>query len=66
MEITSGYILEVEVRDKRHVGLDSTNMEKLELKNALTRLKRVLNIVQVATDAFASVKKMIGKYNFVK
>ena len=31
MELTSGYILEVEVRDKRHVGLASTNMEKAAL-----------------------------------
>jgi len=28
MELTTGYILEIEVRDKRHVGLASTNMEK--------------------------------------
>ena len=34
MELTSGYILEVEVRDKRHVGLASTNMEKVALQNA--------------------------------
>ena len=38
MEITSSYILEVEVRDKRHVGLASTNMEKEALRNSLTRL----------------------------
>ena len=28
MELTSGYILEVEVRDKGHVGLASINMER--------------------------------------
>ena len=39
MELTSNYILEIEVRDKRHVGLLSTNMEKEALKNALRRLQ---------------------------
>lgn len=60
MELTSGYILEIEVRDKRHVGLASTNMEKVALKNALTRLKRVLDVVEVATDASSSIKKLIA------
>lgn len=60
MELTLGYILEIEVRDKRHVGLASTNMEKVALKNALTRLKRVLDVVEVATDASSSIKKLIG------
>ena len=61
MELTSGYILEIEVRDKRHVGLASTNMEKVALKNALTRLKRVLDVVEVATDASSSIKNLIGE-----
>ena len=61
MELTSEYILEVEVRDKGHVGLASTNMEKVALQNALTRLKRVLDVVEVATDVSASIKKLVGK-----
>ena len=60
MEITSSYILEIEVRDKRHVGLSSTGMEKEALKNALKRLSNVLKVVEVATDASASIKKLIG------
>ncbi|XP_068739095.1 uncharacterized protein [Montipora capricornis] len=60
MEITSSYILEIEVRDKRHVGLASTNMEKDALKNALSRLKNVLNVVELATDASSSIKKLIA------
>ena len=60
MELTSGYILEIEVRDKRHVGLASTNME-VALKNALNRLKRVLDVVEVATDASSSIKNLIGE-----
>ena len=35
MELVTGYILEVEVRDKRHVSLASSNMEKQALQNAL-------------------------------
>ena len=62
MEVTTSYILEIEVRDKRHVGLSSTNMEKEALKNALNRLSAVLNIVEVATDASSSIKKLIGGY----
>ena len=61
MELTTKYIIEVEVRDKHHVGLTSANMEKEALKNALTRLSAVLNVVEVATDASASIKKLICK-----
>jgi len=62
MEVTTNYILEIEIRDKRHVGLSSTNMEKEALKNALSRLSAALNVVEVATDASSSIKKLIGKY----
>ena len=37
-------------------------MEKVALQNALTRLKNVLDVVELATDASASIKKMIGKF----
>ena len=57
----SHYILEVEVRDKRHVGLASTNMERQALQNALQRLCASINIVEVVTDASTSIKKMIRK-----
>lgn len=42
MEIVSEYILEVEVLDKRHVGMKSSTMETRALKNALERLKSIL------------------------
>ena len=61
MELVSGYILEVEVRDKRHVGLTSVNMEKQALQNALQRLQTSLNVVEVVTDASTSIKKLLGK-----
>lgn len=56
-----GYILEIEVRDKRHVGIASTNKEKVALQNALTRPKRVFDVVEVAIDASSSIKKLIGE-----
>lgn len=62
MEVTTSYILETEVRDKRHVGLSSVNMEKEGLRNALEWLSRVLNVVEIVTDASASIKKLICKY----
>lgn len=62
MELVSGYILEVEVRDKRHVGLTSTNMEKQALQNALQRLQLTLNIVEVVTDASTTIKKLLGMH----
>ena len=49
--------------DKRHVGMKSSTMEKQALKNALTRIKRVLNVVEVCTDASSTIKKMLGMYS---
>lgn len=61
MEVVSGYILEVEILDKRHVNMKSPCMEKQALKNALTRINRVLNVVEVCTDASSTIKKLVGK-----
>ena len=61
MELVSGYILEIEVRDKCHVGLAFSNMEKQALQNALQQLHLSLNIVEVVTDASPSIKKLIAK-----
>lgn len=61
MELVSGYILEVEVRDKRHVSLASSNMEKQALQNALQRLQSSLNVMEVVTDASPSITKLVGK-----
>ena len=37
-------------------------MEKEGLRNALERLSRVLKVVEIVTDASASIKKLICKY----
>jgi len=63
MELVSDYILDVEVQDKCHVGLASTNMERQALQNALQRLRSSINVVEVVTDASTSIK-MIGKIQF--
>ena len=60
MEVVSEYILEVEVLDKRHVGMKSSTMEKKALKNALKRLQNVLKVAEVCTDASSSRKKLVG------
>ena len=60
MEIVTEYILEVEVLDKRHVGMKSSTMETKALKNALERLKGVANVVEVCTDASSSIKTLLG------
>lgn len=66
MEIVSEYILEVEVLDKRHVGMKSSTMETRALKNALKRLKSIASVIEVCTDASSSIKKLVGKYfNFL-
>lgn len=61
MVLTSNYILQMEVHDKRHVGLPPTNMEKEASKNVLRRLSNVLKVVKVARDASASQTKLIRR-----
>lgn len=61
MELVSEYILEVEVVDKRHVDIKSTGMEKKVLQQSLTRLKQVLDVVEISTDASVTIKKLIGE-----
>lgn len=61
MELVSDYILEVEVRDKRHVRLALSNMEKQALQIALQRLKQSLSVAELVTDTSSSIKTMIGK-----
>lgn len=62
MELVSGYILEIEVRDKRHVNLALSNMERQALQNALQQLRSSLDIVEVVTDASPTIKKLLGKH----
>ena len=61
MEVSSKYILNVQIVDKRHVSLVSGNMEVEGLKKSLTKVEEDLNVVELVTDASSSVKKMLGK-----
>ena len=60
MEVDTNYILDVEVLDKRHVGLISTNMEKEAVQRSLERLNQELKIVELVTDASTSVTALLG------
>ena len=65
MEMITGYVIEIEVLDKRHVGLKSSVMEKKALNHCLQRLHRVLNVIEVCTDASSSIKKLMSKFKIV-
>ncbi|XP_028406802.1 uncharacterized protein LOC114529244 [Dendronephthya gigantea] len=62
VEVDSNYILDIEVLDKRHVGLISTNMEKEAVKRSMDRLRKEVRIVELVKDASSSVKAFLGKY----
>ena len=61
MEVESNYILDIEVLDKRHVGLISTNMEKEAVRRSLDRLTKEIQVVELVTDASTSVKALMGR-----
>lgn len=63
MDVTTSYIIDVEVLDKRETNMKSVMMEKQAIQNILLRLKRLLTITEVVTDASASIKKLIGMIN---
>ena len=63
VEANSDYIIDIEVLDKRHVGLASTNMEKEAVKRGLERLTKEIKVVEFVTDASTSVKALLGMYN---
>lgn len=65
MEMATGYVIEIEVLDKRHVGLKSSTMEKKALNNCLQRLQADLNVIEVCTDASTSIKKLIGMFRLL-
>ncbi|KAL9977200.1 hypothetical protein ACROYT_G014578 [Oculina patagonica] len=60
MEMTTGYVIEIEVLDKRHVGLKSSTMEKKALNNCLQRLQADLNVLEVCTNARCHVTLHLG------
>lgn len=61
LEVTTNYIIGIEILDKRHVGLISNNMEREGVNRGLEKLKDdSVNIVELVTDASSSVKTLLG------
>ena len=58
VEINSNLILDIEVLDKRHVGLISTNMEKEAVKRSLDRLEKDVKVVELVTDASTRLESL--------
>ena len=54
------YIVHLECLDKREVGGKSPCMEKAALKRAVEKLKAIVNLKEVVTDASSSIIKMMG------
>ena len=52
-------IVDIEVIDKRETGGKSAAMEKLAMSRLLQRLKGVLTISHVVTDASTSIKALV-------
>lgn len=61
MEMTTSYIIDVEVTDKRQVDMRSANMEKEARLKILRRLRDILHLVELVNDASASIKKTMGE-----
>ena len=62
VEANTNYIIDIEVLDKRHVGLTSTNMERDAVMRGLTALSKSVNVVELVTDASSSIKALLGKF----
>ena len=71
-ELTTKFIVNVEVLDKRMVDGKSPNMEIQALKNSIDKLKKFLTIVEVTTDASTkvisemSMKQLSHKFLFIE
>ena len=61
VEVNSNYILDIEVLDKRHVGLTSTNMEKEAVKRSMDCLQKNVKVIEFVTDASKTIKSLLGK-----
>lgn len=59
MELLSGYIVVLEVRDESHVGW-------LQLTIIFKPFQASLNIVKVVTDASPAIKNLLGEHNIVE
>ena len=65
VEAQTNYIIDIEVLDKRHVGLTSTNMEKEAVKKGLNFITKRLNVVEFVTDASTLIIAFIDMLHYV-
>ena len=66
VEVNSNYILDIEVLDKRHVGVISTNMEKEAVKRSLDHLQKDVKVIELVTDASTTIKSLLGKLPMIQ
>ncbi|CAB4005542.1 Hypothetical predicted protein [Paramuricea clavata] len=59
MEMETDYIIDLHIAEKTQTDLKSANMEREALKIILNRLKNVLDVREVVTDASSSIIKML-------
>ena len=62
VEVNTGYILNIEILDKRHVGLISTNMEKEAIRRGLLKVTKELKVVELVTHESTSIKALMSKF----
>ena len=60
MEVESNYTLDIEILDKRYVGLISTNMGKEAVHHSLDCLIEEMQVGELVTNASTSVKALMG------
>ena len=62
IDVKTNYIIDIQIVDKRQVGLVSTNMEREAVRRGLENLCLNVNVVEFVTDACSSVKTLLGEY----
>ena len=62
IHVKTNYIIDIQIVDKRQVGLVSTNMEREAVRRGLENLCLNVNVVEFVTDASSSVKTLLGEY----
>jgi hypothetical protein len=61
VDLKNNYIIDIQILDKRHVGLISNNMEREAVHRGLENLCQVIKVVEFVTDASSSVKILLGE-----
>ena len=65
VDVKTNYIIDIQIVDKRQVGLVSTNMEREAVRRGLESLRPKIKVVELVTDASSSVKTLLGECSTV-